>query len=47
MRSGLWSGEDQSSAVPTAGQFIKELQSTFDAEAYDEGYGEYARDRMW
>jgi len=47
MRSGLWSDEDQSPAVPTAGQFIKELQSTFDAEPYDEGYGEYARDRMW
>ncbi|MCJ2177104.1 pyridoxamine 5'-phosphate oxidase family protein [Novosphingobium album (ex Hu et al. 2023)] len=47
MRSGLWSGEDHSSSVPTAGQFIKELQSGFDAEAYDEGYREYARTRMW
>lgn len=47
MRSDLWSGEGEISNVPTAGQFIKELKSEFDAEAYDEGYGEYARDRMW
>lgn len=46
MRSGLWSGENRP-PVPSAGQFIKELQATFDAEAYDEGYPEYARERMW
>lgn len=46
MRSGLWSAGDHP-RVPTAGQFIKELESTFDAQAYDEGYPAYARDRMW
>ena len=47
MRSGLWADRDRSPSVPTAGQFIKELQSEFDAQAYDRGYGEYAKDRMW
>ena len=47
MRSGLWSGEGLSTNVPTAGQFIKELKSEFDADAYDNGYGEYAKQRMW
>lgn len=46
MRSALWTTPD-APKVPTAGQFIKELQSTFDADAYDDGYPAYARDRMW
>ncbi|MEM9580612.1 MAG: pyridoxamine 5'-phosphate oxidase family protein [Pseudomonadota bacterium] len=47
MRSELWSGEDHSAAVPTAGQFIKEMKEDFDGEAYDTGYAENAKDRMW
>ncbi len=47
MRSALWAGEDHSAAVPTAGAFIKEMQAGFDAVAYDEGYAEYAKPRMW
>jgi len=48
MRSALWSA-DQSTAqsVPTAGQFVREQHESFDAEAYDTGYAEYAKDRMW
>jgi len=47
MRSRLWSGEDESSRVPTAGALRKEFEAGFDADAYDAGYAEYARDRMW
>lgn len=47
MRAGLWSGEDLGAAAPTAGQFIRELHPEFDAEAYDAGYGDHARERMW
>lgn len=47
MRSELWSGEDQSGALPTAGDFIREFTEDFDARAYDEGYGDYAKTRMW
>ncbi len=47
MRSALWSSPDESASVPTAGQFVKEMQSNFDAESYDSGYPEYAKTRMW
>jgi PPOX class probable FMN-dependent enzyme len=47
MRSEIWSGEDQSSALPTAGDFIREFTEGFDNKAYDEGYGDYAKTRMW
>ncbi|MBO6558038.1 MAG: pyridoxamine 5'-phosphate oxidase family protein [Pseudomonadales bacterium] len=47
MRSKLWSGEDQSDKVPTAGDFLKEVETGFDAKSYDEGYAEYAKDKMW
>ena len=47
MRSGLWAGEDLSTAVPTAGEFIREFTEGFDAKAYDEGYDDYAKARMW
>ena len=47
MRSGLWASEDESHLVPTAGDFIKETNEAFDARAYDDGYGDYAKDRMW
>ena len=47
LRAAIWSGEDESAAVPTAGQFIKEMKADFDADSYDTGYAEYARPRMW
>ena len=47
MRSRLWQSGDCSAQIPTAGEFIKELDSEFDAQGYDAGYEEYAKDRMW
>lgn len=47
MRSRLWQAGNESDRVPTAGEFLKELDAGFDAEGYDSGYGEYAKDRMW
>ncbi len=47
MRSNLWLADDESSLVPTAGDFLKEIESSFDAQSYDDGYSEYAKDRMW
>lgn len=47
MRSRLWSGENLAASVPTAGEFIAEIQAGFDASGYDRGYGDYARERMW
>ncbi|NKB99500.1 MAG: pyridoxamine 5'-phosphate oxidase family protein [Pseudomonadales bacterium] len=47
MRSGLWIADDESDRVPTAGQFNKEFISDLDVTAYDEGYDEYAKERMW
>ena len=45
MRAGLWQGE--AAQVPTAGQFIREVQADFDAEDYDQGYLERSKARMW
>ena len=45
MRSNLW-GSDRVE-VPTAGQFLKEMKSDFDAHSYDENYPEQAQARMW
>lgn len=47
LRSGLWTADDESAAVPTAGQFIREVHDDFDAEDYDKGYPERAVERMW
>ncbi|MEO0915480.1 MAG: pyridoxamine 5'-phosphate oxidase family protein [Pseudomonadota bacterium] len=47
MRSNLWSGEDLSRTVPSAGDFIREFTEGFDARSYDEGYSDYAAPRMW
>lgn len=46
MRSGLW-GRDDTEGLPTAGDFVREVDAGFDGEAYDAGYAAYARDRMW
>ena len=47
MRSKLWSQDLKAQNVPTAGQFVAEVQDGFDAKAYDDGYAEYAKDKMW
>jgi len=47
MRSQLWNSGDKSDQVPTAGQFVKEIDEDFDADGYDTGYKEYAKSRMW
>ena len=47
MRSRLWTSGDESTGVPSAGDFIGEVRDGFDARAYDEGYADYAKDRMW
>jgi PPOX class probable FMN-dependent enzyme len=47
MRSNLWSGEDMSTMVPSAGDFIRAFTEGFDAKAYDDGYPDYAAPRMW
>jgi len=47
MRAGLWAGNDQSGALPTAGAFVKEVDAGFDADTYDDTYEASAKDRMW
>lgn len=48
MRSKLWdTGRDKNTAVPTAGDFLKESDSAFESEEYDAGYPEYAKTRLW
>ena len=47
IRSGLWSRGDESGAVPTAGDFIREFKDGFDAAAYDREYPDYAREILW
>ncbi len=47
MRSRLWISGDESGGLPTAGQFLHEVDDSLDAESYDAGYPEYAAERMW
>lgn len=47
MRSKIWNGKDESAKVPSAGALIKEMKADFDGRAYDIGYAEYAKPRMW
>jgi PPOX class probable FMN-dependent enzyme len=46
MRSELWTRKPVAE-LPTAGQLLKEQQAEFDAQAYDDGYPEYAKAKMW
>jgi len=46
MRSELW-GDHSANTLPKAGQFLQEQIAEFDGKAYDDGYSEYAKDRMW
>ena len=46
MRSALWDRDD-SAGLPSAGDFIKEMDAGFDAETYDRTYPTEAPGRMW
>lgn len=46
MRSALWMS-DSVDGLPTAGEFVREQEAGFDAEGYDAGYADCAKDRMW
>lgn len=47
MRSELWASEDASHHVPTAGQFLKEIDGEFKAKSYDANYKDHAKGKMW
>jgi len=47
MRSDLWKTENAPVNLPTAGEFSKEQDTRFDAVAYDNGYEQYAKARLW
>lgn len=47
MRSGLWTSEDESGKVPSAGDFLKERAPDFDGDTYDRTYPARAQSRMW
>ena len=47
MRSKLWHTDPERVSVPTAGEFLREVDAGFDAESYDSGYSAYAEERMW
>lgn len=47
MRSGLWTRQGDGYGLPSAGQFLREAQTGFDAEGYDAGYADDAKGRMW
>jgi len=47
MRSELWQAGDESDRVPSAGDFLREVEAGFDARAYDDNYADYAKGRMW
>jgi len=45
--SDLWNGISAPNKLPTAGEFTKEQDGSFDSSAYDKGYAEYAKNRLW
>ena len=47
MRAKLWQSDHQGDVVPSAGDFHKELDADFDADAYDAGFDDYVKNRMW
>lgn len=47
MRSKLWTSDDESAALPTAGDFVKEVDADFDGASYDANYAGYSKSRMW
>ncbi|WP_136637334.1 pyridoxamine 5'-phosphate oxidase family protein [Pseudooceanicola onchidii] len=47
IRSELWSEGDRGAEVPSAGDFVREIDHGFDGAAYDAGYPAYAAERLW
>ncbi|WP_439136606.1 pyridoxamine 5'-phosphate oxidase family protein [Roseicyclus sp.] len=47
MRAGLWSDVQAPTDLPTAGQFLKEMDHEFDAQGYDLTNPGDAQKRMW
>lgn len=47
MRSGLWSGRDESDGLPTAGEMLKAAKADFDAAAYDATWTARAKSTLW
>ncbi|WP_375172578.1 pyridoxamine 5'-phosphate oxidase family protein [Pseudooceanicola sp.] len=47
IRSDLWGEGDRSAEVPSAGDFVREVDAGFDGAAYDAGYRAYAEGRLW
>ncbi|EAQ04739.1 pyridoxamine 5'-phosphate oxidase family protein [Pseudooceanicola batsensis HTCC2597] len=47
MRSDLWAGQDLSGTVPSAGDFVREVDAGFDGAAYDANYEVQAQPKLW
>ena len=48
MRARLWSGEDESVGLPTAGDFLRSMNNQSEEFAsYDEGWAARAKDSLW
>ena len=47
MRASLWQPDGQGGPVPSPGDFHKEQDSDFDADAYEAGFNDYVKNRMW
>ena len=47
MRSDLWNTPTSPVSVPSAGDFSKEQDSSFDSKSYDDGYDDYAKKILW
>lgn len=48
LRSALWSGDDQSQGLPTAGDLLTEMtKGSFDGASYDQAWPERAAKSMW
>ena len=49
MRSGLWDTEAQTSpnSLPTPGEIMQEIQTSFEGDAYDNAWSERAKTSMW
>jgi PPOX class probable FMN-dependent enzyme len=47
MRSGLWSGHDESAGLPTPGEMLKAAKSDFDGGAYDAEWAARAKKTLW
>ena len=47
LRSGLWSGVDETLDIPSAGDLLKEMDGGFDGKTYDDAYFDRAKATMW